>query len=142
MAQAREQGLRSSLSLPLFVKDTSVGALNLYSFDRIHAFDDDARAHFEGFAAQASTALMLALRQAKHQATNQQLEAALVSRTVIDQALGIIMGQQRCTAHEAFDILRAHSQNNNIKLRDVAAQLVAHTSDGRPGEVPGSDPSD
>ncbi len=138
MAKAREQGLRSSLSLPLIVQNTSVGAINLYSFAQCHVFDDEAQAHVERFAAQASTALMLALRQAKNKATNQQLEAALASRTVIDQALGIIMGQQRCTPEQAFDILRRHSQHNNVKLREVAADLVARTTGAR-GEAPAKD---
>jgi AmiR/NasT family two-component response regulator len=42
---------------------------------------------------------------------------------VIDQALGVVMGQNRCTADEAFDILRTISQNRNGKLRDVAAEI-------------------
>jgi AmiR/NasT family two-component response regulator len=59
---------------------------------------------------------------------SENLQHALASRAVIDQALGIIMGQNRCTADEAFDILRATSQNRNVKLRDVAAAMVAAVS--------------
>lgn len=69
-----------------------------------------------------------------------QLEAALESRTVIDQALGVIMSQQRCTAVAAFDVLRRQSQNSNRKLRDVATDLIHHVSGqpptpGRPFDV-------
>ncbi|HEY2669885.1 MAG TPA: ANTAR domain-containing protein, partial [Rugosimonospora sp.] len=46
------------------------------------------------------------------------------SRAVIDQAKGIIMGERRCTAEEAFAILSKVSQDSNRKLRDVAAALV------------------
>ncbi|HZC52973.1 MAG TPA: ANTAR domain-containing protein, partial [Mycobacterium sp.] len=56
------------------------------------------------------------------------LRVALSSRSVIDQAMGIIIGMQRCTANEAFDLLRTVSQNRNIPLREVAAELVARTS--------------
>lgn len=53
-----------------------------------------------------------------------QLRASLASRAVIDQALGIIMAQQRCTATEAFGILRTASQHRNFKVRHVAEQIV------------------
>lgn len=52
------------------------------------------------------------------------LQSALASRAVIDQALGIVMAQNKCTADEAFDTLRSNSQNRNVKLRDVAGQIV------------------
>jgi GAF domain-containing protein len=128
MEQARARGVKSSLSLPLIVRDTSMGAINLYSCEQTHAFDAERRGRLEMFAAQASTALMVALRRARQDATNKQLEAALTSRSTIDQAMGILMGQQRCSAQEAFDLLRAHSQVNNIKLREVAEHLVSRTA--------------
>jgi AmiR/NasT family two-component response regulator len=43
---------------------------------------------------------------------------------VIDQAIGVIMAQQRCAPADAFAILRAASQNRNIKLRQVAEQII------------------
>ena len=50
----------------------------------------------------------------------------------IDQALGVIMAQERCTSAQAFDVLRSASQNRNVKLRDVARQIVIRVS----GEPP------
>jgi ANTAR domain len=52
------------------------------------------------------------------------LVSSLASRAVIDQAIGVLMGQRRITAAEAFAILRTTSQNRNIKLRAFAAQIV------------------
>ncbi|MDO9378437.1 MAG: GAF and ANTAR domain-containing protein [Nocardioidaceae bacterium] len=127
---ARTMGVRSSLSMPLLVAGVSVGAVNLYDQRSPHAFDGVVRRDALAFVAQASTALALALRQWRSDEQAAQLEQALVSRSVIDQALGIVMSQQRCDAETAFAILRAHSQNNNVKLRDVAARLVARTSSG------------
>lgn len=124
---ARSLGLRSSLSVPLIVERRSVGAINLYSSAHAHAFDDTVRARAEIFAAQASTALLLATRQSTVTETNRQLEAALSSRSQIDQAMGIVMAQQRCSAERAFDLLRAHSQNTNRRLRDIARDLVQRT---------------
>jgi AmiR/NasT family two-component response regulator len=72
-----------------------------------------------------------------------QLRQALESRAVIDQAIGAIMTQQRCSAEQAFAVLRATSQNRNIKLRTVAADIVAsiqqhaphqHPDDGHPDD--------
>jgi AmiR/NasT family two-component response regulator len=59
----------------------------------------------------------------------------LGSRAVIDQALGVIMAQQRCDSHEAFALLRHASQNRNRKLRDVATDVITGVS-GKPPEAP------
>ncbi|MDH6626144.1 hypothetical protein M2271_003961 [Streptomyces sp. LBL] len=57
------------------------------------------------------------------------------SRSVIDQALGVVMGQRRCTADEAFGVLWSASQHRNIKLRDLCAELITNLS-GRPPTAP------
>jgi AmiR/NasT family two-component response regulator len=54
----------------------------------------------------------------------EQLQQAMQSRAVIEQAKGILMGQRRCSARDAFDILVRLSQATNRKLRDVAQALV------------------
>ena len=62
------------------------------------------------------------LAQAKRLAAN--LQAALTSRAVIDQAMGIVMSRTGCTAEEAFDRLRARSQAEHIKVSAVAQSVV------------------
>jgi GAF domain-containing protein len=124
-------GVRSSLSLPLAVADTVIGALNVYS-SRPDAFDERLRQGLDVFAAQAAAALAMVLRQARQDQTTAQLEQALASRTTIDQAMGILMAQQHCTAEKAFALLRAHSQNTNRKIREVAADLIHHVSGAPP----------
>jgi AmiR/NasT family two-component response regulator len=74
------------------------------------------------------------MRFAKQAEVSEQLEQALSSRTVIDQAIGVIMGQQRCDAETAFALLRTHSQNNNLKLRDVAGDLITRLTGQAPTE--------
>jgi len=59
---------------------------------------------------------------AEHQAAS--LHVALANREMIGQAQGILMERERITAEEAFDILRRASQHLNVKLRDVARNLV------------------
>ncbi|MGW0821763.1 ANTAR domain-containing protein [Streptomyces sp. NPDC002845] len=62
-------------------------------------------------------------------AENEQLGQALASRAVIDQARGMVMALAPCSSDRAWDLLVEVSQHCNIKLRDVAAALVATTKD-------------
>ncbi|HYK28956.1 MAG TPA: ANTAR domain-containing protein, partial [Streptosporangiaceae bacterium] len=57
-----------------------------------------------------------------------RLEARLASMPVIEQAKGILMAQCGCSADRAFDALRRISQHENIRVRDLAAQVVANTA--------------
>ncbi|MFF4352832.1 ANTAR domain-containing protein [Streptomyces sp. NPDC001530] len=62
-------------------------------------------------------------------ARNAQLRRALASRAVIDQARGMVMALAPCSSERAWDLLVDVSQHCNIKLRDVAAALIATTKD-------------
>lgn len=106
--------------------------MNMYAFPARDTFVVEHQRRLEIFAAQASGALELAAQQIRDTELRADLEQALSSRSVIDQALGIIMGQQRCAADQAFDLLRRRSQSGNRRLRDVAAQLVTSTTGGPP----------
>lgn len=129
-ARAAANGIRSSLSLPLKANGIT-GALNLYA-PVPHAFGDAATRRAETFASSTSAALALAAQQASAATLTGQLREALATRAIIDQALGIIMGKKRCTSAQAFATLRAASQNRNVKLHDIARQIVTSIS----GEPP------
>ena len=131
-AVAREQGLRGSFSIPLSVGGRILGAMNLYSFHAREDFDEDAQQRARAFADQAAAALQIATEKITSNLLVAQLEDALQSRSVIDQAMGIVMAQRGCTADEAFDRLRATSQGTQQKLRDVASQLVRQVSGDAP----------
>ena len=124
-------GVASSLSLPLRVGDRTIGALNLYAHERA-AFTGAARRHAEAFAVQCGAALTVALRQSDQAVLRRQLTEAMSARSVIDQALGILMAQQRCSAEQAFDLLRQASQHRNRKLREIAAEIVTKVSGSPP----------
>jgi GAF domain-containing protein len=134
-AQAAAHGIRSCLALPLNADGKPVGALNLYS-RRTSAFGAAEARRVENFAENASGALSLAMRLASHATLIEQLRSSLISRTVIDQALGIIMARERCTQARAFTILRAASQNSNVKLRDIASAVVTSVSGEPPQPAP------
>ncbi|MGB2572114.1 GAF and ANTAR domain-containing protein [Micromonospora citrea] len=129
-------GIVSSLSLPMTVDGETVGALNLYATEPA-ALTGSARRHAEAFAAQGTAALTVILRQADQALLHRQLTDAMASRSVIDQALGVLMGQQRCTAAEAFALLRQASQHRNRKLRDVATEIITQVSGQSPQPAPG-----
>ena len=130
--QAMAYGVRSSLSLPLSQSGQTLGALNLYA-RTARAFEDPTDVvRATALAAQGGAVLGVALHQAEQAELTEQLREALAGRSVIDQAIGIVMGQQRCDADTAFQVLRTASQNRNRKLRDVARDIVT-TIGGTPG---------
>jgi len=133
--RAAAQGIRSCLALPLTSGGDRVGALNLYA-RRASAFGAEQARRAAAFAENASGALTLAIRLASHAALIQQLQSSLVSRTVIDQALGIVMARERCTQARAFAILSSASQNSNVKLRDIASAIVTSVSGEPPRQPP------
>jgi GAF domain-containing protein len=128
--RAASLGIRSSLSLPLVADGEPVGALNLYSRTP-GAFGDAETRRAENFARHASGALTLALRMASCTDLNDQLRSSMVSRAVIDQAVGVVMATEHCAQDRAFALLRTVSQNTNVKLRDLAVTIVTSVS-GQP----------
>jgi GAF domain-containing protein len=123
-AKAAAAGVGSVLSVGLPIVESVTGAVNIYGLPP-RAFDDDTILLAQRFAGYATVALANA--HLHHSTANlaQHMQAAMESRAVIEQAKGIIMGERRCTAEEAFRIMSKLSQDSNRKLRDVAAALVA-----------------
>jgi GAF domain-containing protein len=120
--QATKVGIRSVLALPLSV-DAQLGALNLYARYPI-AFGVVDRAKAAILASLASLALSVAQSHEDEERREFNLHAALASRETIGEALGILMERERITAEQAFEILRRASQHLNIKLREVAQNLI------------------
>ncbi|MEU4557970.1 GAF and ANTAR domain-containing protein [Actinoplanes sp. NPDC023936] len=120
-------GVHSVLSVGLPIHETVTGALNIYA-TTARAFGADSLLLAETFAGYAAVCLANACLYDTTAALARQMQLALASRAVIEQAKGIIMSQRRCTADEAFTILAKASQTANRKLRDVAATLVEQAS--------------
>lgn len=122
-ARGMELGVQSLLCVPLWVDDTRLGSLSLYSTSSQTAFDDHARMLAELFAMHAALALADAQRVT-------HLRQALANRDVIGQAKGILMTRLGITADAAFARMSSASQTLNIKLVKVA-EAVSMT-----GELP------
>jgi GAF domain-containing protein len=123
--RAVEHGNLSSLSIPLAIDpdEQVTGALNIYA-RRPAAFDEASRSVATRFAPYAAVAAgnLYAYRSARDMADN--LQTALESRAVIDQAKGILMERHKLTADAAFQLLAQVSMTTNRKLRDIADHLV------------------
>ncbi|WP_297595695.1 GAF and ANTAR domain-containing protein [Mycobacterium sp.] len=116
-------GVNSSLSLPLVLREQVIGVINAYA-DGLDAFDEHAVALGAKFAGPAAVSIYNArlLMQARQRA--EQLQRALGSRSVIDQAIGIIRGRSGGSAEEAFGRMVKISQNENVKLHVIAERIV------------------
>ncbi|MGY2062683.1 ANTAR domain-containing protein, partial [Nocardia gipuzkoensis] len=109
-----------------------IGVLSLYSA-RTDGFDTAARQVIALTGAHTGMLLSVAIHAARQTELTEQLRAALASRSVIDQALGMVMAQRRCTRDEAFAVLTKISQRRNVKLARIAADIIR--------TVTGSDPA-
>jgi GAF domain-containing protein len=120
---ALEAGIGSSISLPLYGGEGSSGALNLYSRKEA-AFDDEDRRLGGEFARRASVVLSNAVAFAAQSELTAQLREAIATRETIGKAVGILMERESVDDEAAFAMLRTASQNSNVKLRDIAEELV------------------
>lgn len=117
------RNVHSAMSLPLIVRGSVVGALNVYARQR-DAFTAHTVQLGERFAEPAAVSVhnVQVLHAARTQAS--QLQTALKTRAVIDQAIGIVRSRAGGSAEDAFDRLRQLSQAENVKLAVVAERVV------------------
>lgn len=127
-------GVRSSLSVPLPYQGGVIGALNNYSSQPAAFASPESLA--AGIDVAEVIAVAVANAGAHHQLGEQarNMRIAMESRSVIEQAKGVLMAQQGVDAEQAFEILRAASQRANRKLREVAVGIVASTQRDQPAD--------
>ena len=113
---AHELGVRSMLCVQLYTSQDAHGALNMYSTSR-DAFDADAHHLASTFAAVAAAAISAAR-------TEEQLQSAVQTRTLIGQAQGIIMERYSLSPAQSFAVMSRVSQDANIRLVDIARGIV------------------
>ncbi len=116
VAEAVNVGVRSQLAVQLYAEDESVGGLVLYSTST-DTISREAHRVAELFAVHAALALGRARRES-------QLSEALATRKVIGQAIGLVMARYRISEERAFQFLVRASSTSNIKLREIAREVV------------------
>jgi transcriptional regulator with GAF, ATPase, and Fis domain len=128
-AAVGDTGVSSYLSAPLFIDHEYQGSLNFYG-TASRGFGTLDAALLELYTTAAEAALRGARRYQAARETIEQLQTALGSRAVIDQAKGILMALHRVPADDAFELLVRQSKDRNVKLREVAERFVADVSSG------------
>lgn len=113
--------VRGAMAYRLLTDETKIGALNLFS-DTAGAFD----AHSAGIAAIVAAFASVAARAANEHRRAEDLRAGLESNREIGKAIGLLMALHHISDEEALDVLRRHSQETNVRVAEVAGQLVAH----------------
>ena len=118
-----DKGVKEVIAVPLIVRNEVLGALNLYCVGGPGLSEHQVES-LRKFAKQASVALHNSLLYSQSVRLSEQLQEALDSRAVIDQAKGILIEREHVGPDEAFDMMRRASQNLNIKVREIAQRIV------------------
>lgn len=127
LANASERAsVRAIHALPMHLRHDVVGCVALVELD-------EPRVSLEDVAVAAVLTEMAAISLLQYRTTttssalNEQLTTALESRVIIEQAKGILAERHGVGVEEAFDLLRNHARNRNLRLRDLAADVVRGT---------------
>lgn len=118
-----------SLGVPLKIGDDASACLNFFA-PRQGLFVGDVYERALGFGDIASRSVRLAVSITAAEDRSDDLKAAMQHRTAIDLALGVIMGQNRCSQEEAVRILTSVSSHLNQKVREVAAEMLENLFGG------------
>jgi GAF domain-containing protein len=125
---ALEAGFRSVHALPLRLRGQVIGAVNLFRTDEgaMHAVDILAG---QALADMATITILQHRAAVESQVLNEQLSFALNSRVLIEQAKGVLTERAGIDMEQAFTRLRNHARNHNLRLVDVAQQVIDRTLD-------------
>jgi GAF domain-containing protein len=121
--RASEAGFRAMCAVPLRVRGNVIGALNL--FRGVDEPFSDASLEIAQAMADVAAIALIQERAARERAlVAEQLETALSSRVVIEQAKGMLSEYLATTVDEAFQLMRGYARGRNLKLTAVAADIV------------------
>ena len=123
---AVEAGFRSAHALPMRLRGSVIGALNLFSSGEGALAQGDLVAG-QALAAVATIAILQQRVVSEARTINDQLDSALTSRVVIEQAKGVLAERAGLSMESAFRVMRQHARNNNLRLADVARGVIGKT---------------
>jgi GAF domain-containing protein len=125
---AHDAGFRATHALPMRLRDEVIGVLTLLHTDRHTLTTEDTR--LGQALADAATIGLLHERAIRHAETVQeQLQGALNSRVIIEQAKGVLAGSSDLSPEAAFAVLRSHARAHGLRLTELARDVVAGTVD-------------
>jgi transcriptional regulator with GAF, ATPase, and Fis domain len=121
--RAQSYGYRTVGAVPLRLREQTIGALNMFSDSEIELHERDMR-DAQALADIATIGLLneRAVREARLVA--EQLQHALTSRVIIEQAKGVVAVRMNCGVDDAFQHMRTYARNKNLRLGEVARQVI------------------
>ena len=123
-ATATRLAVAGVAGIPMQLADVTIGALNLYSAEPRQWSDEDI-AVARVLADVATSYVVNASKLRQQEQLSEQLQEALESRVVIEQAKGITASRHSVTIDAAYQLIRGHARSNNASLRVVAEAIVA-----------------
>jgi GAF domain-containing protein len=125
---AREMGFSAVHALPMRLRDQVIGTLNLFG-TAPEGLDPAVARAARALVDVATIGILQERATREHELVAGQLQVALNSRVIIEQAKGILAERMRVTPDQAFIVLRAYSRNNNRPLTQLAADVISGTAD-------------
>ncbi|HVT76863.1 MAG TPA: GAF and ANTAR domain-containing protein [Acidimicrobiales bacterium] len=120
---ARGAGFQMVHAIPMRLRTTNLGALNMFQTEA-HAIGGDDLQSGQALADMATIAILQYRAAVEARVLNQQRQAALNSRIVIEQAKGMLAERAGIQVAQAFDRLRSYARSNNLRLVDVAQGVL------------------
>ena len=129
---AREAGFQSVHAFPMRLRDKVIGALNLFGTEDSRFEPDEVRV-VQALADVATIAILHERNLSQAEVLTEQLQGALNSRVVIEQAKGALARAEGISTADAFAVLRSNARSHNERLVDVAREVLADLENrGRP----------
>jgi transcriptional regulator with GAF, ATPase, and Fis domain len=126
--RAGQEGFRSVQALPMRLRSEVVGALNLFRSQPGLLRPADVRIG-QALADVATIGILQERAVRRRDILAEQLQAALNSRVIIEQAKGVLAERGHIDMGKAFTVLRDYARNHNQRLSDVARRVVDRTVD-------------
>ena len=124
--RAEKAGFRAVYAVPLRLRAQTIGALSIFRVEPGLLTTEDVRIG-QGLADMATISILHERALSQRTVLVDQLQFALTSRVIIEQAKGVLAERCGVDMSEAFTMLRKHARNNNLRLADVAKGVVAGT---------------
>ncbi|WP_328936904.1 GAF and ANTAR domain-containing protein [Streptomyces tauricus] len=136
-ARARKAGFTVTHALPMKLRNQTIGAVNLFG-TRMRRLNDSDIQIGQALADVATIAILQQRTIEQIHTEKAQLQGALSSRVVIEQAKGILAERQSLSLDETFDVMRAYARPRHLRLTELAKQIIDNTFDGdiAPAESP------
>lgn len=121
--KAVQQGFHAVHALPLRLRSQTIGALNLFHDQPASLAEDDLRLG-QALADAATIGILHERTVRRNETVVEQLQTALNSRVILEQAKGFLADRGGIGVDEAFDWLRGYARSNNLRLSDAARRVI------------------